>query len=151
VLFAFVGFLGIAGLILASFFSTSIKEGQQTIRETHLPLFAFVCILPILVIFLAPRFSIEKCLPNSRNAVGRSNPNFRIGCRYRDWTVYLKAQETLNYYRLYPSNTDAQIIPKRCLSRSGEIELLRDFVTSAYRQRQSQVDLNAYSQNFRWA
>jgi YcxB-like protein len=136
VLFGFVGFLSIAGLIFATLFSKSIKEWQQTIRGTNLPLFAFVCILPILVIFLAPLLSLVKFLANPGNAAGARIRFFESGVVTEsdagmtgwDWTIYLKAQETLNYFLLYPSNSDAQIIPKRCLSASGEVELLRDLL-----------------------
>lgn len=134
VLFSFVGFFSLAGLVFTTLFSISIKEWQQTIRGTYLPLFAFVCILPIMVIFLAPLFSLAKFLANPRNATGA---RFRfsesgvvtegaLGKIDWDWAIYLKAQETLNYYLLYPTNTDAQIIPKRCVSTSGEIKFLRD-------------------------
>jgi hypothetical protein len=134
VLFSFVGFLSLTGLIFATLFSISIKEWQQTIRGTYLPLLAFVCILPIMVIFLAPLFSLVKFLANPGNAAGARIrfsesgvvTESAVGKTDWDWTLYLKAQETLNYFLLYPSNTDAQIIPKRCLSTSGEIELLRD-------------------------
>ena len=53
VLFGFVGFLSLTGLIFATLFSHSFNEWQQTIRGMYLPLFAFVSILPILVVFLA--------------------------------------------------------------------------------------------------
>jgi hypothetical protein len=134
VLFSFVGFLSLAGLIFATLFSISIKEWQQTIRGTNLPLFAFVSILPIMVIFLAPLFSLVKFLANPGNAAGARIrfsesgvvTESAVGKTDWDWTAYRRAQETLNYFLLYPANTDAQIIPKRCLSSYGEIELLRD-------------------------
>jgi len=133
-LFSFVGFLSLSGLIFATLFSISIKEWQQTIRGTHLPLFAFVCILPIMVIFLAPLFSLVKFLTNPGNSTGARIrfsesgvvTESAVGKTDRNWTFYRKAQETLNYFLLYQSNTDAQIIPKRCLSTSGQIEVLRD-------------------------
>jgi YcxB-like protein len=134
ILFSFIGFLSVSGLIFATLFSVSIKEWQQTIRGTHLPLFAFVGILPIMVIFLAPLFSLAKFLANPGNAAGARirfsesgvETASTVGKTDWDWTIYQKAQETLNYFLLYPSNYDAQIVPKRCLSTSGEIEFLRD-------------------------
>jgi hypothetical protein len=134
VLFGFVGFLSLTGLIFATLFSQSFNEWQQTIRGMYLPLFAFVCILPILVVFLAPLFSLGRFLADPGNAAGA---RFRfsesgvvtersVGKTDCGWTIYLKAQETLHYFLLYPSSAEAQVIPKRCLSTSGELEHLRD-------------------------
>jgi uncharacterized membrane protein len=134
VLFGFIGLLSIAGLIFATVFSQSITEWQQTIRGMYLPMFAFLCILPILVVFLAPLFSLGRFLADQRNATGARYRFFETGVVTEnsvgqtdcDWAIYRKAQETLTYFLLYPSGTEAQVIPKRCLSTSGELELLRD-------------------------
>lgn len=134
VLFGFVGFLSLSGLIFATLFSHSFNEWQQTIRGMYLPLFAFVSILPILVVFLASLFSLGRFLADPGSVAGT---RFRfsesgvvtessVGKTDCDWTIYLKAQETLKYFLLYPSSAEAQVIPKRCLSTSGELELLRD-------------------------
>lgn len=136
VLFGFVGFLSLAGLIFATLFSRSFNEWQQTIRGMYLPLFAFVCILPIFVVFLAPLFSLRRFLADPGKAVGARfqfsesgvTTESSVGKTDCDWTIYRKAQETLNYFLLYPSSIDAQVIPKRCLSTSGELELLRDLI-----------------------
>ena len=87
-----------------------------------------------MVIFLASLFRLVNFLANPGNTAGARIrfsesgvlTESAVGKTDWDWTIYLKAQETLNYFLLYPRNTDAQIIPKRCLSTSGEIELLRD-------------------------
>jgi hypothetical protein len=134
VLFGFAGFLSLAGLIFATLFSQSIDEWQRTIRGMYLPLFAFVGILPILVVFLAPLFSLGRFLADAGNAAGARYrfsesgvvTESSVGKTDCDWTIYLKAQETLNYFLLYPSSIEAQVIPKRCLSASGELKLLRD-------------------------
>jgi len=134
VLFGFIGLLSIAGLIFATVFSESIAEWQQTIRGMYLPMFAFLCILPILVVFLAPLFSLGRFLVDRGNAAGARYrfsesgvvTENSVGQTNRDWTIYRKAQETLNYFLLYPSRTEAQVIPKRCLSASGELDLLRE-------------------------
>jgi len=134
VLFGFVGLLSIAGLIFATLFSQSITEWQQTIRGMYLPMFAFLCILPILVVFLAPLFSLGKFLVDRGNAAGARYrfsetgvvTENSVGQTNSDWTIYRKAQETFNFFLLYPSSTEAQVIPKRCLSASGELDLLRE-------------------------
>jgi hypothetical protein len=134
VLFGFAGLLSVAGFIFATVFSQSITEWQQTIRGTYVPMFAFLCVLPILVMFLAPLFGLGKFLVDAENAAGARYrfsesgvvTENSIGQTDRDWTIYRKVQETLNYFLLYPSNAEAQVIPKRCLSTSGEVELLRD-------------------------
>jgi hypothetical protein len=147
VLFGFIGFLSLAGLIFATLFSQSITEWQQTIRGMYLPMFAFLGILPILVVFLAPLFSLWRFLADPGNSAGA---RFRFsesgvvtessaGKTDCDWTIYLKAQETLNYFLLYPSSTEAQVIPKRCLSTPGELELLRDL----FRQHISRNNLRS--------
>ena len=134
VLFGFVGLFSIASLIFATLFSQSITEWQQTIRGMYLPLFAFVCILPIFVVFLAPLFSLGRFLADAGNTAGARYrfsesgvvTESSVGQTDCVWTIYRKAQETLTYFLLYPSSTEAQVIPKRCLSTSGELELLRD-------------------------
>ena len=101
VLFGFVGFLSLAGLIFATLFSISIKEWQQTIRGTNLPLFAFVSILPIMVILLASLFSLVNFLANPGNKAGARIrfsesgilTESAVGKTDWGWTIYLKLKK----------------------------------------------------------
>jgi|SRR5208282_5877289 len=138
VLSGFVGVLVLSGLVLTTILSRSFTEWQQTIRGTYLPIFALVFIFPIVVLFLAPLFSIGRFRADPRNSTGI---RFRfsesgvstassIGEADCDWTAYRKAQETSSYFLLYPSRTDVQVIPKRCLSSPAEINLLRELFRS---------------------
>jgi YcxB-like protein len=134
VLSGFVGVLILTGVVVATILAHSFTEWQQTIRGMYLPLFALIFAFPILVLFVAPLFSTGRFLANHANAAG---VQFRFtdsgvstegsaGKVDSDWTVFRKAQETSNYFLLYPSNSDVQVIPKRCLSSPVEIQLLRE-------------------------
>jgi hypothetical protein len=138
VLSGFVGVLVLAGMIFASILSRSFTEWQQTIRGMYLPLFALVFVFPILVLFIAPLFRTSRFLAGPGNTAGARfrfcesgvSTDGSVGKADSSWTTYLKAQETSDYFLLYPSSTDVQVIPKRCLSSPGEIRLLRELLRS---------------------
>lgn len=138
VLSGLVGVLVLSGIIFATILSRSFTEWQQTVRGMYLPLFTLVVIFPILVLFVAPLFSISRFLADPRNTTGLRfrfcesgvSTDSSVGKTDCNWTAYLKVQETPSYFLLYPSNTDVQVIPKRCLSSPAEIQFLRKLCRS---------------------
>jgi glucan phosphoethanolaminetransferase (alkaline phosphatase superfamily) len=138
VLSGFVGVLVFTGIIFATILARSFTEWQQTIRGMYLPLFALVFVFPILIVFVAPLFSTGRFLAGPGNTAGArfrfsgsgistENPTAKVD---NNWAIYVKVQETSNYFLLYPSDSDIQVIPKRCASSPADLQLLRELFRS---------------------
>ncbi|SRR6266852_91562 len=132
IILGIVSLLCLGAVLLAAAYPRPDVEWQQTIKGmTPLPV---VIVLPLLFLFVVPLLSTKRFLADPRNSGGARFQfseshvfvESSVGKTELNWSFFLRVLETPTCFFLYPSTSQAQVIPKRCLSNPSDKPILRE-------------------------